>query len=58
MCKMYQKDILGITLSIGENVQDNLPLVIFTEESMDADKPILVINIPTSVFVGGSKIRE
>ena len=33
--------------------EDHPPVVIFTRDSMDTDKPISVVNIPPLGFVGG-----
>ena len=35
-------------------VADHQPVVIFTKENMDEDKPFPVINIPPVRFIGGS----
>ena len=32
---------------------DHLPVVLFTKENMNADKPFLVVNIPPVRFIGG-----
>ena len=33
----------------------HLPVVLFTKENMDADKPVLVINLPHVRFIGVPK---
>ena len=32
---------------------DHQPVVIFTKDNMDADKPVQVVNIPPVRFIGG-----
>ena len=45
---------LYLQSSLVKKQKDNPPLVIFTKESMDADKPIMVVSLPILVFVVGS----
>ena len=31
---------------------DHLPVVLFTKENIDVDKPVLVVNLPPAIFIG------
>ena len=42
-------------LELVKEVANHMPVVLFTKESMDAYKPVPLVNIPPVRFMGGPK---
>ena len=45
--------ILAAHSEIVKERVNHQPVLLFTKENMDADKPVLVVNIPPMGFIGG-----